>query len=105
MELPPMATHSSEDELSFRLAAIIDASDDAIISTDIEGTITSWNKAAQRIFGYAAEEAIGRHITLLADPGRVGEMASILDRIRQGESAYHVETLRRHQDGRLINIL
>lgn len=87
-----------------RLAAIVEYSDDAIISKDTNGIITSWNNGAQRIFGYTAEETVGRSITMLMPPERVEEEPGILDRIRRGESVEHYETIRRRKDGTLLNI-
>lgn len=81
------------------LAAIVDSSDDAIISKNTEGIITSWNQAAESIFGYSAQEAIGRHITLISMPGREWEMARILGRILSNHRVSHYETVRRHKDG------
>ena len=86
------------------LAAIVESSDDAIVSKNLDGTITSWNPAAERLFGYSAEEAIGRPIAILAPPDRKNEMPAILERIRRGEKIEHFETVRRHKGGRLIDI-
>ena len=86
------------------LAAIIESSDDAIISKDLNGIITSWNRSAERIFGYTADEMIGRPISVLAPPDRQEEMPHILKRIRRGERVDHFETVRRAKDGRLLNI-
>ncbi len=92
------------DETRALLAAIVESSDDAIISKDLNGTITSWNAGAERIFGYAAEEMIGKPITLLIPADREEEEPSILSRIRRGERISHYETLRRRKDGHLISI-
>ena len=86
------------------LAAIVDSSDDAIISKDLNGTITTWNKGAARIFGYTAEEAIGRHITMLIPPDRLGEEATILERLKRGERVDHFETVRLRKDGTQLDI-
>jgi PAS domain S-box-containing protein len=86
------------------LAAIVESSDDAIISKNLEGIITSWNQGAQRIFGYSSEEAIGRSITMLIPEDRQDEEPRILSRIRQGERIDHFETLRRRKDGELLDI-
>src|SRR5262245_25144676 len=72
-----------DDEAHARLAAIVDSSEDAIISKSLEGIITSWNKSAERIFGYSAEEAVGRPIRIIAAAGRPPEMEEILKRIRR----------------------
>lgn len=87
-----------------RLAAIVESSDDAIISKDLNGIITSWNAGATVIFGYTADEAIGQPVTMLMPPERVDEETGILARIKNGEHIDHYETIRRHKDGRLINI-
>jgi PAS domain S-box-containing protein len=92
------------DEITQYLAAIVDSSDDAIVSTDLRGIITSWNKGAERIFGYTFEEAVGRPITMLIPPDRQHEEPAILERIKRGERVDHYETVRRHMDGRLIEI-
>jgi PAS domain S-box-containing protein len=86
------------------LAAIVESSDDAIVSKTLDGIITSWNPAAERLFGYPAEEAVGRPISMLAPPGRADEMAAILERIRRGEKVQHFETVRRRKDGSLVDI-
>ena len=86
------------------LAAIVDSSDDAILSKTLDGIITSWNKAAERIYGYQAAEIIGRSVSLLIPPDRPDEMAEILDRIRIGERVDHYETTRRTKDGATIAI-
>jgi PAS domain S-box-containing protein len=85
-------------------AAIVESSNDAIISTDLSGTIASWNRAAGAIFGYRPEEVIGQFIFLLAVPGREDEMRLILDQTKKGERIQHYETVRRHKDGRHVAI-
>ena len=86
------------------LAAIVESSNDAIVSKDLNGVITSWNLGAERLFGYTAQEAIGRPITMLIPPGRADEEPEILRRIRRGERIDHFETVRRRKDGALIDI-
>ena len=86
------------------LAEIVASSDDAIASKTLEGIVTSWNGAAERLFGYAAEEIVGQSITLLAAPGREDEMPRILSRIRRGERIDHFETVRRRKDGGLVEV-
>src|SRR5256886_15922697 len=86
------------------LAAIVESSDDAIISKTLEGVITSWNRGAERLFGYTAEEAIGRTITLIIPRDMQSEEAVILSRLRRGERIEHYETVRCAQDGRVIPI-
>jgi len=92
------------DERLALLAAIVDSSDDAIISKDLDGIITSWNKSAERLFGYASEEVIGQPITILIPPDRLQEEPVILDRLRKGERVDHFETIRRRKDGTLLEI-
>jgi PAS domain S-box-containing protein len=87
-----------------RLAAIVESSEDAIISKDLNGVITSWNQAAEQLFGYTAEEAIGKPVTFLIPPERHDEEPGILERIRRGERIEHYETIRRHKDGSLLDI-
>jgi PAS domain S-box-containing protein len=86
------------------LAAIVESSEDAIISKDLNGVITTWNSGAQRLFGYAAEETVGRSITILIPPDRLAEETTILERIRRGERIEHFETIRRRKDGSLFDI-
>lgn len=86
------------------LAALVDFSDDAIISKDLNGMIQSWNKGAEHIFGYTATEAIGQSITLVFPKDRFDEEPEILSRIRQGERIEHFETVRRRKDGTFIDV-
>jgi PAS domain S-box-containing protein len=87
-----------------RLAAIVESSDDAIISKDLRGIIQSWNPGAERLFGYTAEEAVGRPITLLVPPERADDTARILAQIERGERVDHYETQRRTKDGRILTV-
>jgi len=87
-----------------RLAAIVEWSDDAIISKDLNGIISSWNESARRLFGYTAEEMIGQPVTVLIPPERFDEEPGILQRIRRGESVDHYETIRKRKDGTLIEV-
>jgi len=86
------------------LASIVESSADAIVSKDLEGIVTSWNHGAQRIFGYTAEEMIGKSITLLIPSDRQDEERTILDKIRRGERLESYETIRRRKDGSLLDI-
>jgi len=86
------------------LASIVESSDDAIISKDLNGIIQSWNRAAERIFGYTADEAIGKHISILAAPDRLDEIPDILKRISRGERVDHYQTEQRRKDGRILDI-
>lgn len=86
------------------LASIVESSDDAIISKDLNGIVTSWNRSATRIFGYTADDMIGRPIAVLAAPDRVDEMPAILERIRRGDRVDHYETKRRAKSGQILDI-
>jgi PAS domain S-box-containing protein len=86
------------------LSAIVDSSDDAIISKDINGIITSWNESAERLFGYTAAEAIGQSVTMLIPLDRLEEEPQILARLKCGERVDHFETVRRRKDGSLLDI-
>jgi PAS domain S-box-containing protein len=87
-----------------RLASIVESSDDAIASKDLDGVITSWNQGAERLFGYTAAEIIGKHVSTLIPPDRLDEEPGILERIRRGDRVDHYETVRRRKDGTLIDI-
>ena len=86
------------------LAAIVDSSDDAIVSKKLDGTITSWNHSAERLFGYKAEEAVGQHITLIVPWERRSEEEDILRRLARGEQVEHFETVRRRKDGTCLDV-
>jgi PAS domain S-box-containing protein len=92
------------EEATVRLSAIVQSSDDAIISKDLRGIITSWNKGAEKVFGYTADEAIGKPVTMLFPPDRTDEEPRILGRIARGETLEHYETVRRRKDGTDIHI-
>ncbi|KKZ84189.1 hypothetical protein RPHASCH2410_PD04595 (plasmid) [Rhizobium phaseoli Ch24-10] len=94
-----MEEHSAE-----RLAAIVESSFDAIISKDLSGTIVSWNRAAERMFGYAENEAIGKPIYLIIPDDKRDEEADILRRLKLGERIEPFQTTRRHRDGRIVPI-
>ena len=87
-----------------RLAAIVEFSDDAIVAKDLDGVITTWNRGAERLFGYTAEETIGKPITILIPHDRQDEEYEILDRIRRGEHVDHYDTIRRRKDGSLVDV-
>jgi PAS domain S-box-containing protein len=87
-----------------RLASIVESSEDAIIATDLSGLITSWNRGAQRLYGYTREEVIGQCATLLLPADIVDEEESLLQRIRRGDHVDHFETVRRRKDGTPINV-
>lgn len=92
------------EEVKQRLSAIVQFSDDGIISKNLDGIIESWNAGAERIFGYTANEAIGQSIEMLIPPERLNEEPEIIARIRRGERVHHYETVRRRKDGSLIDI-
>ena len=94
----------SPEVAPYWLSALIESADDAIISKTLDGIITSWNQGAQRIFGYTAEEVIGKPITILIPPDHIDEEPAILARLRAGERIEHYETVRVTKDGRLVDI-
>ena len=105
MQLEEAARARKASELeSRRLAAIVESSDDAIVSKDLNGVIRSWNKGAERVFGYSAEDVVGKPITILIPDDRQAEEELILSRIRNGQRVEHFETIRVCKDGRHINI-
>jgi PAS domain S-box-containing protein len=87
-----------------QLAAIVDSSDDAIISKDLNGIVQSWNMAAQRLFGYTAQQAVGRHISFLIPPDRISEEELIITRLRAGERIKHFDTVRVASDGSQVHV-
>jgi PAS domain S-box-containing protein len=87
-----------------KLAAIVDCSDDAIISEDLDGVIRSWNLGAEQLFGYTAEEIVGRSITIIIPPDRTHEVTEIQDRIRRGRHIDHYATARRRKDGSQVEV-
>lgn len=99
-----MSDPTAPFDVATHLAAIVASSDDAIVSKTLESIILSWNPAAQRIFGYTADEAIGQSIRLIIPLDRWSEEDEVLARIRRGERVDHFETIRRAKDGRLLNI-
>lgn len=98
-----MSQHSS-DEAALRLAAIVESSDDAIVSKDLNGIVTSWNRAAERMFGYTAAEMIGQSIRTVIPDDRQSEEDHVLGQVRQGNKVDHFETIRRRKDGTLFPI-
>lgn len=91
-------------EANARLAAIVENSDDAILSKSLDGIISSWNAGAERLFGFTGAEAIGRSVTILIPDDRLHEEEEILGRLRRGERVDHYETVRRRKDGSLFDI-
>jgi len=106
VDSPAETTNAREEALERRanetlalLAAIVESSDDAILSSDLDGIITSWNKGAERIFGYTAQDMIGRPTSALAPQSALEDPLHVLEKIRRGERVDHYETIRRHKDG------
>lgn len=99
-----LAERRRAEEKVRHLASIVESSDDAIISTDLNGVIVSWNKGAQILFGYSADEVVGKPVTILLPPDRANEEASILERIRHGQKIDHYETVRLRKDGTRLDI-
>jgi PAS domain S-box-containing protein len=92
------------EQARFQLAAIVDSSDDAMISSTLDGRITTWNRAAEDIFGYRADEALGRPLSLLLPPGYEGDVDEMLTLIRQGERIEHHDAVRQCKDGHLVDV-
>jgi PAS domain S-box-containing protein len=92
------------EETLFRHAAIVDSSDDAIVGADLNGTVTDWNKGAERLFGYSASEAIGKHLSFLAPTDHPEDGQDILRKVINGEAVKHYETVRRKKDGTCVDI-
>jgi two-component system, chemotaxis family, CheB/CheR fusion protein len=99
-----VAQREREQKFSAQLRAIVESSDDAIISKDLNGTIQSWNHGAEQIYGYTAEEAIGNTISLVVPLDRMKEELDMIEHIRQGGRAKHFETIRLRKDGRQIHV-
>ena len=87
-----------------RLAAIVESSEDAIVSTSVDGIIQTWNRGAERMFGFSAAEAVGRHVSIIIPEDRLHEETEVLRRVRAGESVDHFETVRRRKDGSFLDI-
>jgi two-component system CheB/CheR fusion protein len=101
VENPPRTDTPNSDTL---LAAIVEGSTDAILSKTLDGVITSWNKAASRMYGYTAEEAVGQHISTMLPPDRKTEFNNIVTRLRRGEPVPSFETKRLTKDGRIVSV-
>src|SRR5262249_30283463 len=93
----------AEDAIG-QLAAIVECSDDSIVSMDLNGVIMSWNKGAEKLFGYAAEEVIGKSIMIVIPPDRANEKTRVLESIRSGKKIDNFETVRRRKDGSLVEM-
>ncbi|HEX2733601.1 MAG TPA: PAS domain S-box protein [Polyangiaceae bacterium] len=92
------------DELRSQLAAIVDSSNDAIIGEDLTATVRSWNRGAERVFGYSAQEMLGKPVSLLFPPGTEGAELEIIEKLKVGEQVTSFEAVRRHKDGRDIDV-
>src|SRR6516162_6076439 len=99
-----METGSSSKSAASLLAAIVASSEDAIVGKTLDGIVTSWNTAAERMFGYTAEEMIGQPIAILATPATADEVPRILEAVGRGERVEHYETERRRKDGQIIQV-
>jgi PAS domain S-box-containing protein len=99
-----VAEHPQGEMAWAHMAAIVDSSDDAIVSKTLDGVVVSWNRAAERMFGWTSAEAVGRHIGLIIPEERLAEEHDVLSRIRRGEMVDHFETVRITKDGRLLDI-
>ncbi|MFO7324707.1 MAG: PAS domain S-box protein [Pseudomonadota bacterium] len=102
--LQPLDDRRQNEEMRNRLAAVVNSSDDAIITKTLDGIITTWNPAAERMYGYRADEAIGRPVMMLIPEDHAEEEPAILQRLRRGEHVDHYETVRRRRDGTLIHV-
>jgi PAS domain S-box-containing protein len=94
----------ASEDIAQRFAAIVQSTDDAILSVDLDRIITSWNGAAERLYGYRAEEVVGHSMTFLIPADRLHEENTIIDRIRRGERVDHYETVRKRKDGSLVDV-
>ncbi|HEY7328809.1 MAG TPA: PAS domain S-box protein [Gemmataceae bacterium] len=99
-----MTERKHAERIRLQLAALVESSDDAIIGKDLDGVIRSWNRGAERLYGYAAEEAIGKPITLIIPPDHPDELPAILERLKRGERIEHYETVRVCKDGRRVDV-
>ena len=101
---PGFGAFSDPTALGLLLAAIVESSDDIIVSKTLDGTVTSWNKAAEHVLGYTAEEMIGQPITRIACQGKEDDLALVMEKVRRGERVDHYETRRRCKDGREVDV-
>lgn len=107
--LPSLAEEKAAEQFSSsgprtELASIVESSDDAILSKDLNGIIHSWNKGAERIYGYSAEEMIGKHVSMLVPPNHPDDTVEIMQRLRRGERIEHYETTRRAKNGNILSV-
>ena len=99
-----ISDHRKLEREALRLAAIVESSDDAIVSKNLDGVIQTWNQGAVRIFGFSAEEAIGKHISIIIPADRLAEETAVLTSVRAGKPVEHFETVRRRRDGSFVDI-
>src|SRR5262244_3389025 len=99
-----IADQKRAEEALTRVAAIVETSEDAIYSKDVEGRVNSWNRGAEKMFGYSANEMIGQPISVLSPPERKGEVDEMLELLRRGESVDHFETVRVRKDGTPVEV-
>jgi PAS domain S-box-containing protein len=99
-----ISERKASEEIAQQFAAIVQSSDDAILSIDLDRIITGWNGGAERLYGYLAEDVVGQPITILIPADRLHEENTIIDRIRRGERVDHYETVRRRKDGSLVDV-
>jgi len=104
LAITDLTEQKERERAQARLAAIVESSDDAIISKTLDGIIVSWNRGAERLYGYTSDEVIGRCVSLLEPISRAGEMMHLLGRIKRGESVEHYETVRVRRDGRELQV-
>ena len=102
--LVDLTDRSHAEQVRQLLASIVESSDDAIVSKDLNGVIASWNPGAERLFGYTADEVVGKSVTKLFPPDLLHEECAILERIRRGEQIEHYETVRRRKNGTLVDV-
>ncbi len=102
--VPGFPAHSEPETLKSLLAEIVECSDDAILSKTLDGTVTSWNHAAERMYGYRAQEIVGRNVTLLLPPDRPNEIHEILLKMQRGERVDHIETKRLAKNGTILDV-
>jgi len=98
------AEAAARERITLRLAAIVESSQDAMVAKDLNGTITDWNAAAERLYGYTADEAIGQSVRIVVPPDRQHEEDEVLEKLRRGETIRQLETVRMAKDGRLIEV-
>ncbi|HUK47427.1 MAG TPA: PAS domain S-box protein [Terriglobales bacterium] len=104
VHLRDITAHKRSEEAMIWLAAIVESSDDAIIGKDLDGKIISWNKGAEAMYGYTAEEVIGRHISVLVPDGYSDEIPKIMQQVKQGQRIKGLETVRKSKNGSLLNV-